>query len=142
VEAALAMAGGQVGVILEVKAPGIGPTLNQVVQASGFVGEVIYASFLHVEILEIRRIDPSARTMALMECVPLSGAAFARDAGASLVGLGHDSATAEFIATLREAGLVVMLYTVNGARMVQRAVDLGADGIISDYPEDVPKVRS
>jgi glycerophosphoryl diester phosphodiesterase len=141
VEEALAAASGA-GVMLEVKTVGIGPALDRAVRASGFAGAVIYASFLHAEILEIRRIDPLARTLALMECVPLSGAAFARDAKASLVGLAHETATAEFIATLHDAGLETMLYTVNEPRLIERAIGLGADGIISDYPERVPKMRS
>jgi glycerophosphoryl diester phosphodiesterase len=140
-EAALAAASGRAGVMLEAKASGIAADLYRTVRASAFPGAVIYASFLHEEILEIRRIDPLARTMALMECVPTSGAAFARDANATLVGLTIDFATAEFIATLHDAGLDVLLYTVNEPRLIQRAIDLGADGVISDYPERVPTIR-
>jgi glycerophosphoryl diester phosphodiesterase len=140
-EAALAAANGHAGVMLEAKTAGIGPDLHRAVRASGFLGPVIYASFLHAEILAIRAIDPLARTMALMECVPVSGAAFARDANATMVGLAYDSAAAEFIATLHDAGLEVLLYTVNEPRLIQRAIDLGVDGVISDYPERVPKIR-
>lgn len=140
VAAALAAAAG-VGVMLEIKAAGIGTDLLRAVKSSGFAGAVMYASFLHAEILEIRRIDPLARTMALMECVPLSGAQFARDANAAMAGLAHDSATAEFVEVLHDAGLEVMLYTVNEPGMIQRGIELGADGIISDYPELVPKER-
>jgi glycerophosphoryl diester phosphodiesterase len=141
-EAALAAASGHAGMMLEIKAPGTGSELYRVVRASAFVGPVIYASFLHAEILEIRKIDPLARTMALMEGLPVSGAAFARDAQASSVGVAHDSATADFIAAMHHAGLDVFLYTVNESRQIRRAIDLGADGIISDYPERVPRIRS
>jgi glycerophosphoryl diester phosphodiesterase len=142
VASALAAASGHAGIILEVKAPGIGQQLLRLVQASNFPGPVIYASFLHAEILEIRTLDPQARTMALMECVPISGPAFARDANALLAGLALDSATPEFIAALHRAGLDVFLYTVNEPRLIQRALDLGADGVISDYPERIPATRS
>jgi glycerophosphoryl diester phosphodiesterase len=140
VEAALAAANRHAGVILEIKVPGIGPDLHSIVRASPFVGPIIYASFLHMEILEIRKMDPLAATMALMECVPVSGAAFASDANATLVGLGHDSATAGFMAALHDAGLKVLLYTVNEPGLIQRAIDFGADGVISDYPERIPKI--
>jgi glycerophosphoryl diester phosphodiesterase len=141
VEEALAAASG-VGVMLEIKEAGIGTDLVRAVRASGFAGAVMYASFLHAEILEIRRMDPLARTMALMECVPVSGAQFALDANAAMVGLAHDSATAEFVEALHDAGLEVMLYTVNEPGMIERGIELGADGIISDYPELVPKRRT
>lgn len=141
VEEALAAANGRAGAMLEVKIPGIGSDLYNAVRASAFSGEVIYASFLHAEILEIRKIDPLARTMALMECVPVSGAALARDANATLVGLSLDFATGEFIAALHDAGLEVLLYTVNDPRLIHCAIELGADGVISDYPERIPKIR-
>jgi glycerophosphoryl diester phosphodiesterase len=140
-ETVLAAADGQAGVILEVKAAGIGLEVGRAVRASGFAGRLIYASFLHAEILAIREIDPLAETMALMECVPVSGAAFARDAKATVVGLGAESATAEFMAALQESGLKVVLYTVNEPRLIRRAIDLGADGVISDYPDRVPGTR-
>ena len=141
VEAVLAEASGRVGVMLEVKAAGIGADLYRAVAMAEFSGPVIYASFLHAEIVAIRRIDPLARTMALVECVPASGAGLARDAKAQMVGLNHEFASADSMATLHEAGVEVWVYTVNEPEMIRRAVDVGADGVISDYPERVAKVR-
>jgi glycerophosphoryl diester phosphodiesterase len=141
VEGALAAVNGHAGVILEPKIRGIGPAIHRAVQASAFSGPVMYASFLHAEILEIRRIDPLARTMALMDCVPVSGAAVAHDANATSVGLSHDCATAEFIAALHGSGLDVFIYTVNEPGLIQCAIELDADGVISDYPERIPKIR-
>ncbi|HEX5235427.1 MAG TPA: glycerophosphodiester phosphodiesterase family protein [Silvibacterium sp.] len=140
-EAALGAASGRAGVMLEAKTPGIGPDLYSAVQASAFSGSVIYASFLHAEILAIHGIDPQARTMALIECIPISGIAFAREANAALVGLPLHSATAEFVTALHDAGLEVFLYTVNEPSLIAVAVELGVDGVISDYPERVPKIR-
>lgn len=141
-EEALAAANGHTGAILEAKTRGIGPAIHRKVQTSTFSGQAIYASFLHEEILEIRKIDPGARTMALMECVPVSGVALARDANATLVGLSLDCATADFIAALQDAGLEVLLYTVNDSRLIQRAIEFGTDGVISDFPERIPRSRS
>ncbi len=123
------------------QSPGIGPDLYRAVQASAFSGPTLYASFLPEEILAIRALDPLARTLALMESIPVSGAAFARDAGATHVGLAFESATAEFLATLHNAGLEVFLYTVNQPRQILDAIALGADGIISDHPDRIPKFR-
>jgi glycerophosphoryl diester phosphodiesterase len=138
-EAALAAANGRAGVMLEAKTPGIGPDLFHAVQAAAFAGPVIYASFLHAEILAIRNLAPLAETMALIECVPVSGAAFARDVNATLVGVSLDSATPAFIATLHDNGFEVWIYTVDEPRLIQHALDLGADGIISNYPSRIPK---
>ncbi|MGA7708638.1 MAG: glycerophosphodiester phosphodiesterase family protein [Acidobacteriaceae bacterium] len=141
IEGALAATNGYAGAILEAKIPGIGPAIHRVVRASAFSGPVIYASFLHKEILEIRKIDPLARTMALMDCIPVSGAALARDVNATCVGLSLDCATAGFIAALHNGGLEVLLYTANDPKLIHRAIELGADGVISDYPERIPKFQ-
>jgi glycerophosphoryl diester phosphodiesterase len=136
-EAALAEASGLAGVMLEVKAAGIGAEVCRAVRAAEFSGPVIYASFLHAEILAISEVDPLAGTMALVEGVA-PDAGFARDVKAQMVGLDHDFASADVIAALHEAGLEVWLFTVNEPEAIRRAVDLGADGVISDYPERVP----
>ena len=141
VEAALAAAAGRAGMMLEIKVPGIAAELCRLVQQSGFPGPVIYASFLQAEIAEIRQIAPGARTMALIEGIPVSGATFARNGSATMVGLAHDFATAECIATLHRAGLEVWLYTVNDPPLIRRAIDIGADGVISDFPDRVPPTR-
>ena len=55
-----------------------------------------------------------------------------------MVGLVHDFATAEFIATLHQAALEVWVYTVNEPPLIRRAIEMGADGVISDFPDRVP----
>jgi glycerophosphoryl diester phosphodiesterase len=137
-EEALAAIDGQAGVMLEVKAAGLGPILYRAVRASSFAGPVVYASFLHAEIRAIHILDPQAKTLALMDCVPISGAAFARDAYATHVGLALDSSTPQFVATLHDAGLSVWVYTVNQPAPIAHAIAIGVDGIISDYPDHIP----
>ena len=101
---------------------------------------VIYASFIHEEMLAVREIDPLARTMVLVDDEAPSGATFAQDVRAQMVGLDHRLASEDLVAMLHEAGLDVWMFTVNEPVAIRRAIDLGADGIISDYPELVPKV--
>ena len=137
VKAALAAADGLAGVMLEVKSPWTGAELYRAVAASGFSSAVVYASFLHAELREIRRLDAKARTLALMGRVPLLRAARARAAEADLVGLNEAAATRELVAALHRAGLEVWVYTVNEPERIARAISLGVDGIISDYPERV-----
>lgn len=138
VEELLGLARGRVGLMLEIITPGIAGQLCATVAASGFAGPLIYASFLHEELLSVRRAAPEAATLALIEGVPVTGAAFAREARASHVGLALDSLTGRFVETLHEAGLAVFVYTVNDPRDVEWVRSLGVDGIISDFPERLP----
>ena len=139
-ESALSAINGRAGAMLEVKSLGLGPAIYDAVQAARFTGPVVYASFLHAEILAIHSLDPHANTMALIEGVPVSGSAFAIEAKATHVGIGLDSATPDFVAALHRASLQVWVYTVNDPRLIAQAIALGVDGIISDFPDRIPTI--
>ncbi len=136
-EAALAAINSHAGAMLEVKAPNLGPAIYQTVQAAHFTSPVIYASFLHAEILAIHALDPHAKTLALIEGVPVSGADFAIEARATHAGISLDSATPDFVAALHRAGLQVWVYTVNQPALIPQVIALGVDGIISDFPDRI-----
>lgn len=128
------LASGRVGLMVEIITPGIA---RRVVEAlgGGFRGQVIYASFLHAEVAEVRRAEPRAETLALIEAVPVRPTDFARDAAVTHVGLSLDSVTQDFVSALKGDGYKVFVYTANDPRDVRRLRSLEVDGIISDYPE-------
>ncbi len=72
---ALKTAHGRIGLILELKAEGLAYDVCARVRASGFAGEIIYASFLHDELQHVRRADPDARTLVLFKRLPKNPAA-------------------------------------------------------------------
>lgn len=138
VEESLAVASGKAGMMLEMKVAGIAEDLLGLVRNSGFAGDVVYASFLHGEVTEIRTRDSTAKTLVLVEHLPPGGAKFAWNARANIVGLTHRAATPKGIEMLHEAGLDVWLYTVNESIDIVRVIQMGADGVISDFPDRVP----
>jgi glycerophosphoryl diester phosphodiesterase len=133
----LEAANGRVGLILESITPGIGPEVYRQVLDFGCRGPVIFSSFLHGDVLAIRELDAHVMTMALMEGVPISKTAFAREARVTHAGIALDSMTAEFCEALHGDGLVVFLYTADTEEQISVAAALGADGIISNFPERI-----
>jgi glycerophosphoryl diester phosphodiesterase len=134
---ALSLANGKIGVILESITPGIGMEIQYEVGRSSFDGPVIFSSFHHADILAIRRTASSAMTMALLEGIPVTLAAFAIEARAAYVGLSIDSVTREFIRALHDAHLKVLVYTINEPLLIETAKQLEVDGIISDFPDRI-----
>jgi glycerophosphoryl diester phosphodiesterase len=128
---------GRTGLILECITPGIGREIHQQVADFGYRGAVIFASFLHAEIRAIRERDAHTMTMALMEGVPIPMTTFAREAKATHAGIALDSMTNEFGEALHEAGLQIFLYTADSEEQIGLATELGADGIISNFPERI-----
>ena len=134
-EELLELAEGRVGLMLEVKEAGIAELTARIVRQSRFSGPLIYASFLHKELLVVRSADPTAATLALFGRLPKDPVAAATRVGASHVGLRFTTATAQRVSALHRAGFQVFVYTVNEPRDIQAMRRLGVDGIISDYPD-------
>ncbi len=134
-EEALAMASGRIGLILELKVPGLTYDACATVRGSGFVGPVIYASFLHEELQHVRRIDPKAQTLALFKRLPEDPDATALNLQATHVGIRIDTITKPLVHRLHDARLLVFVYTVDNPAAIKRVKMLGVDGIISDFPD-------
>ena len=134
-EEALQAAQGRIGLILELKAEGLAYDICAIVRASGFAGQVIYASFLHEELQHVRRADPDSGTLVLFKRLPKDPAAEATRLQATHVGLRFDTATKPLVTALHKARLPVFVYTVNKLSDIRRIRALGVDGLISNYPE-------
>lgn len=132
---ALRTASGRIGVMIEIKAEGIATQVCRTVREAHFSAPIIYASFLHDELLASRREEPRAQTMALIEAVPVNRTAFAIAAQATHVGVAFETLTPSFLKALHDHPLQVFVYTVNEPADIQTAKTMGVDGIISDYPE-------
>jgi glycerophosphoryl diester phosphodiesterase len=133
-EEVVELASGRVGLMVEIITPGIARRVVEAV-GEGFRGQVIYASFLHAEVADVRSVAPRAETLALIEAVPVRPTDFARDAAVTHVGLSLDSVTEDFVSALKGDNYKVFVYTANDPRDIRRLRSLGVDGIISDYPE-------
>jgi glycerophosphoryl diester phosphodiesterase len=132
---ALKTAHGRISLILELKAEGLAYDVCGIVRASGFPGEIIYASLLHDELQHVRRADPDARTLVLFKRLPKDPAAEAIRLQATHVGLRFDTATLPLVKALHKARLTVFVYTVNKPADIAKMRTLGVDGIVSDYPD-------
>ena len=134
---ALETANGRVGVILEIKSPGLAEAVAAAARQSGFTGRILYASFLHQELKGVRAVIPSANTMALLE----SGSSLAPPnlvgMRVSHVGLPLDPRIQNNVESFHAAGFAVFVYTVNDPADIAGVKSLGVEGIISDFPERI-----
>lgn len=134
---ALETASGRVGVILEIKSPGLAEAVATAVRPSGFTGRILYASFLHHELGSVRAVIPSANTMALLERgSPLTPASLGA-LNVSWVGLPLDPLIQKNVESFHAAGFPVFAYTVNDPADIAWVKSLAVEGIISDFPERI-----
>jgi glycerophosphoryl diester phosphodiesterase len=125
--------GKRTGLMVEIKSPGIAAQVVE--EVSGFSGTILFASFLHAEVLAVRKLLPDAQTLALIEAIPVQPTAFAKDAGVTHVGISIESISREFVDALQTEGYKVFVYTANDLRDIDWLKSLEVDGIISNYPE-------
>jgi glycerophosphoryl diester phosphodiesterase len=57
----------------------------------------------------------------------------------SMIGIAGGANGGDSVIQLHANGLTVFAYTLNDPRDIARAQKLGIDGIVSDYPERIPK---
>lgn len=136
-EEALKAVAGQAGLLLELKVHGTAQQVVETVQGVGFTDPVIYASFLHDELTQVRTFDSKAALMALFGRLPGDPVVRAVTHGASHVGLRHATATRRLVEACHRASLRVCVYTADNPRDIQHALSLGVEGVISNYPERI-----
>jgi glycerophosphoryl diester phosphodiesterase len=130
---------GRASLMIELKIRRIVPEVVRIAAENPEV-PVYYASFFHSELLHVRELVPAAQTIALIEAVPVTFAAFAIDARATHAGVAFQSLEPDFVRGLHDAGLAVFTYTVDEAREIRCARSLGVDGLISNFPDRLLQV--
>lgn len=136
-EEALGCLNGRAGVMIELKVAGIAAEVCATVKAANFQGAVIYASFVHEELLTARSLMADAHTLALIEEAPIDLTAFAIDAKATHAGLALNVVTPPLVQALRAQGIKVFVYTVDEPQDIVRMKRLGVDGIISNFTDRI-----
>ncbi len=136
-EDALKVVAGRAGMLLELKVKGMAQQAVEAVQRVAFTDPVIYASFLHDELIQVQTFAPNAPLMALFGRLPRNPIVSTVRRRASHIGLRHDTATHRLVEACHRAGLLVCVYTADNPRDIQHGLSLGVDGVISNYPERI-----
>ncbi len=125
---------------IEAKTPGYEPTLISLIEDFGVVDRVMIQSFLHFSINRVSNLNPSIETSALTFSNPYANPTWiAWITDAAVWSPDYEELTEEMVSCAHHAGLRVIPYTVNTAHEMETLLDMGVDGIITNYP-DILKV--
>ena len=137
-EEVLKTAGGRTGLMLELKVAGLAHQTVQAVQKAQLDPPVIYASFLHEELTHVRAVETEAALMVLFDRLPRAPVDYAMQYHPAYVGLRHDRATGRLVDAFHRENVLVWVYTANSLADITRAISIGVDGVISNFPERIP----
>lgn len=123
---------------LEVKyeaAWGMHHALVAALRESQSAGRTIIISFDPKTIAAIRSLDASLMIGALVEDPEIDAVKAALEAGARQLCLKSTLVTKDLVARAHDAGLQVVAWTVNQAEEMHTMVEVGVDGIMTDFPD-------
>lgn len=96
----------------------------------------VIQSFDHRTLIEARKLAPQATLAALVEDRPAERlVVIGARIGARIVSPNHEWLTEQDVRELHAGGLMVIPWTANTEKQWQRMLELGVDGIITDYPD-------
>jgi glycerophosphoryl diester phosphodiesterase len=141
---------GRAELLLEIKVDparrpyaGIEEKTLALVSARGLRERTVVMAFESDTLRRVRALDPNIRTTMLVgrsrvdreRATASTVVGWARDVGATSLGVDHRALDAPLVAAARQAGLRVAAWTVNTEPDIRRVLDLGVDVVISDQPD-------
>jgi len=76
--------------------------------------------------------------MVLFDRLPRTPVPYAMQYQPVYVGLRHDRATRPLVEAFHRENVKVWVYTANSLADIARAISIGVDGVISNFPERIP----
>lgn len=138
----LAMAKGKIKVCIEVKVYGIEEAVIKTVNELKVNDEVIIFSFYYPVLAKFRKLDSQIPILYLKGTADEHMLDYANVLDATAIGVGtRTKITKEYIAQAHKQGLEVWQWTVNDEAQMKELVDLGIDGIITNYPNKALNIR-
>ncbi|MFH1139597.1 MAG: glycerophosphodiester phosphodiesterase family protein [Pseudomonadota bacterium] len=123
--------------------PGDGEVVKKTVRAVfdlGLADRVIFSSFNIDYVARVKQEAPQALTGLLVEYRPDDPVSLLRSCRAEAYHPGFGVTSPEEVARLRALGFLINIWTVNLPETIKTFIQAGADGIISDFPQIIPKM--
>lgn len=125
--------------VIDVKSAGLEPErlVEEVVR--GWPGKAVYTSENH-RYLKMLKNQTGAEIYTTYSILPVNVTGPAVEAGADGVAIRFDLAAEKgVVRALREAGLGVIVWTVNTVDQLEKVRGLGVNGVVSDRPDIILK---
>ena len=141
-EEVLELAAGKCGINIELKVenteqPVAGIIARSVAAGVWTYGHFLISSFDHDKLRRIGALDPRIRIGPLVTDIPGDFLKTARELRAWSVHVAKEYLNSGKVKEFHEAGLKVIAYTAYSSTEIGRLKALGADGIVSDYPDRI-----
>ena len=112
--------------------------VNYYIEKEGWSPDnILISSFKWDELRDMRNLNKDIKIAVLTEEDPLEAIEVAKELNAVAINPNFRTLTKENTAKIQSEGLKVYTWTVNEPEDIQKMVEFGVDGIITNYPERV-----
>ncbi len=101
---------------------------------------VIVSSFRHDYLEKLRTLNPHIAVGALVLQLPADIVGLLRRLGAEACHIHHSAVDSASIFHLHARGFRVLVWTVNDEGMMRSLIDAGADGLFTDFPQNLTRI--
>ena len=107
-----------------------------IVQETGMHDRVIYSSFNHYSLLQLKQLDNQVQTGILFSDGWVNPAMYAKNLGINAVHPAvYHLKYPQFMEEVKRAGLKMHVWTANKPEHIQLVKDAGAEAVITNYPD-------
>jgi len=138
----LSLVAGRVGLNIEVKSDGSGALTAAHVAGSGYRGMILLSSFKEREVLDAKRILPNIPVAGIFDDFSVSETVAYKKMGYNFISLRRKTVTQELVAALHDQSIKVYVWTVDEEEEMKKLISWGVDGIYSNMPEVLRRVRN
>jgi len=140
---ALELARGKIKVCIEIKVDGVEKEVLKIVNELGVNDEVIIFSFSYPVLTKIRQLDSIIPILFLKNRADKMTIDYAKDIESDAIGVGSGTTiTKEFLEIAHSKGIEVWKWTVDDKNKMEQLIDLGIDGLITNFPDRALKIHS
>lgn len=142
----LKLAEGKVKLNLELKSRGTGIAAAEILkktlnETSWKASDFCVSSFNHPELLTFHERLPDVPVGLLIKSILMNTTEYMDSLNIDLLVSSLEFLTPELVEEIHEAGKRVFVYTVNYEEDITEMISLKVDGIVSNFPERIPKSR-
>lgn len=125
----------EIGINVELKGPGTAALVARFVRDLKDDRAVLISSFHHDALKELRRLDDALPIAPLFQRPSRSMFALAEELDAWSINVSRQMVNREILDEAHDAGLRLLVYTVNDPKEAERLKDWGVDGLFTDRPD-------
>jgi glycerophosphoryl diester phosphodiesterase len=132
---ALELANGKIKVCIEIKVYGVEAAVLEIVNDLGMNNDVIIFSFYYPVLAKIRKLDKNIPTLYLIGKADKLSIDYAKLIEVNAIGVGYGTIVNKaFINFAHSNGIELWKWTVNDDHDMQELIDMGLDGLITNFP--------